>query len=91
MPTARSASTCTAASPASTSTRRPRRLLGAARAALDTLHGRWSVDWKIEDGRFRLEVRVPPGCSAGLDLPGDVPRDLGPGTHEIERELDELR
>jgi len=66
-------------------------LLTSACAALDTLHGRWSVDWRIEAGRFLIDVGVPPGCSAGLDLGGGPRQDLGPGLHQIERALDELR
>lgn len=65
-------------------------LLRHAHASLDTLHGRWSVGWRIEGERFRLRVEVPPGCTARLELPGDAPSALGAGAHEAERSLADL-
>lgn len=65
-------------------------LLTHARAALDTLHGRWSVAWRIEDGRFRLDVAVPPGCTARVELPGASAVEVGAGRHREERALSDL-
>jgi hypothetical protein len=40
-----------------------------ARAALDTVRGRIEADWKIEGGRFKLAVTVPPNTEAAIHLP----------------------
>ncbi len=66
-------------------------LLTHARAALDTRHGRWSVAWRIEDDRFRLEAQVPPGCTARVDLPDGTSGEIGAGTHREDRPLADLR
>jgi len=66
-------------------------LLTHARAALETPHGRWSVAWRIEDDRFRLELCVPPDCTARLDLPDGTSGELGAGTHREERALADLQ
>jgi len=66
-------------------------LLTHARASLETQHGRWSVEWRIEDERFRLALRVPPGCTARLDLPDGSTGELGAGTHREEHPLADLR
>ena len=66
----------------------------SARAALDTRHGRWEVAWRIESERLRVEVEVPPGCVARLELPGDPSGssgELGAGRHREERALADLR
>ena len=66
-------------------------LLGHARAALATAHGRWSVAWRIEDERFRLDLEVPPGCTARLELPDGSTDEVGAGVHREERPLADLR
>jgi alpha-L-rhamnosidase len=60
-------------------------LLTNARAELETLHGPYRVAWQLEDDLFQLQVHVPPGCSASLELPSGARAELSAGEHEIER------
>lgn len=40
-----------------------------ARASYDSIRGKISSSWKVEDGRFRLEVTVPPNTAASIHVP----------------------
>jgi len=40
-----------------------------AKASLETPHGRAVSDWHINDGRFQLNVAIPPNTSARVSLP----------------------
>ena len=62
-------------------------LLTSARAELETLHGRYAVEWCIEDGRFRFDARVPAGCSARVDLPDGSTDEVRAGKHRFEVDL----
>jgi alpha-L-rhamnosidase len=42
------------------------------------------VSWTRADGRLAVEVTVPPGAVAHLDLPGAAPETVGPGAHRRE-------
>jgi alpha-L-rhamnosidase len=66
-------------------------LLTHARTALATQHGRWSVEWRIEGERFRLELHVPTGCTARVDLPDGTSGEVGAGTHREDRPMADLR
>jgi alpha-L-rhamnosidase len=44
--------------------------LTAARARHRSIHGEIVSDWRIENGRFRLSVTVPPGTTATVVVPG---------------------
>jgi alpha-L-rhamnosidase len=44
--------------------------LDRAEAALETVYGPASSNWKIADGRFTLAVEVPPNAGATVTLPG---------------------
>jgi alpha-L-rhamnosidase len=44
-----------------------------ARARYLSIHGEIVSDWRIDDGRFRLSVTVPPGTTASVVVPGDGP------------------
>ncbi|QHC64944.1 hypothetical protein GSU69_16685 [Rathayibacter festucae] len=46
-----------------------------------TPYGRASFAWTLADGELRVEVEVPVGATAVLDLEGAEPRALGPGRH----------
>ncbi|MFD0663033.1 alpha-L-rhamnosidase-related protein [Thermocatellispora tengchongensis] len=48
---------------------RPGGGLTHATTALDTVHGRVEVAWRIGDGRMRLDVTVPEGTEAEVTLP----------------------
>jgi alpha-L-rhamnosidase len=52
--------------------------------ALDSVHGRYEVNWEISNGRFTLSVRVPPNCSAMIMLPDGRAHDVAAGWHEFK-------
>lgn len=62
---------------------RPGGTLTHARAELATALGRVSISWRLADDRLHLDLRVPPGARATLDLPAACadPVALGPGDH----------
>jgi alpha-L-rhamnosidase len=66
-------------------------LLDHARAALETRRGRWLVEWRIERERFQLELHVPPGCTARVEMPDGSCHEVGTGIHREERALADLR
>ena len=43
--------------------------LGWARGDYDSVRGRISVDWQVEDGRLSLKVAIPPNTSATIFVP----------------------
>ena len=55
-----------------------------ARAALDSMYGRYEVAWRIDGGCFVLDVRIPPNCSAKVLLPNDETHDVVAGRHEFK-------
>ncbi|MFC7876916.1 family 78 glycoside hydrolase catalytic domain [Isoptericola sp. NPDC057391] len=58
--------------------------LASASARLDSPYGPLAVTWRLVEGRFELDLEVPPGVTAHLDLPLDEqPRTVGPGTHHV--------
>ncbi|GAB2965661.1 glycoside hydrolase family 78 protein [Streptomyces heilongjiangensis] len=52
-----------------------------ARAAHETPYGRAEVAWHLDHGVLTVEVTVPPGAEALIDLPGTTPTTVGPGHH----------
>jgi alpha-L-rhamnosidase len=59
-----------------------------ASATLDSMHGRYEVSWRIANGRFALNVRIPPNCSAKVILPNDESHEIVAGRHEFSIPLD---
>lgn len=58
--------------------------LDRASARLDSPYGPIEVSWRLAAGRFELDLEVPPGVTAHLDLPLDEPgRTVGPGVHHV--------
>lgn len=60
-----------------------------ARATRETVRGRASVAWERTADGLRLEVEVPPGAVADVDVPGDdeaggTARTVGPGTWRFD-------
>ncbi|MDG2027693.1 MAG: family 78 glycoside hydrolase catalytic domain [Acidimicrobiales bacterium] len=51
-----------------------------AEAALDTPRGRIEVSWRKTGNRFNLDVTVPPGTMADIELPDGSTTKSGPGT-----------
>jgi len=54
-----------------------------ASATLESMHGRYEVSWRIDHGRFTLNVRIPPNCSAKVILPNDEAHEVAAGRHEF--------
>ena len=54
--------------------------LTRAEAVHDSRRGRARSGWRIEAGRFDLEVEVPPGALADVVLPDGQRHEQGPGT-----------
>ena len=66
-----------------------------ARTVLDTVHGRASVSWQIEEGAVDVEVEIPEPCSATVVLPlhpDGAEVEVGPGRHtwSYARRLDAI-
>lgn len=47
--------------------------LKSARGTTPTPHGNIDVAWEVADGKFTLEVKLPPGVSANAVMPGAGP------------------
>jgi alpha-L-rhamnosidase len=47
----------------------------------ETPYGRAGISWRLDADRLEIEVTVPLGTSAVLDLPGEAEREIGPGVH----------
>ena len=62
---------------------RPGGGLTSASAAHESPYGRVSIAWQARDGHLDVSVDVPTGTTAVLDLPGQPPRQVGPGTHDV--------
>ena len=66
----------------------------SAEASIETEYGRLAIDWRLEDDALELEIDVPEGMTARLDLPVTVDStisgdaiapnaELSPGAHRI--------
>ncbi|KQY74352.1 alpha-L-rhamnosidase [Microbacterium sp. Root1433D1] len=60
---------------------RPGGGLTHASATQRTPYGETSISWHVEQDELRVEVVVPVGAIAELDLPGAVREELGHGAH----------
>jgi alpha-L-rhamnosidase len=55
-----------------------------ARSSLDSRHGKISVSWSQDhDGPIELDVAVPEGVTALVQLPGTPAHELGSGQHHV--------
>jgi len=55
-----------------------------ARSSLETRHGRISVAWSRADtGRMEVDVEIPAGLAAQLQLPGETTQELASGRHHV--------
>jgi alpha-L-rhamnosidase len=55
-----------------------------ARSSLDSKHGKISVSWsQNHDGPIELDVAVPDGVTALVQLPGTPAQELGRGQHHV--------
>lgn len=62
---------------------RPGGGLTSAAARLDTVHGRADVAWTRSADTLTVEVTVPDGCTAEVDIPGCATTELGAGRHTL--------
>jgi alpha-L-rhamnosidase len=63
---------------------RPGGGLTSAAAAHETPYGRASVRWEQADGRLSVDVVVPTGTTAVIELPGAEPVEVVSGRHRFE-------
>ena len=49
------------------------------KGSLDTLHGTIVSEWRVEDGRLRMNVTVPPNTTSRLHLPTKDGRSVREG------------
>lgn len=66
---------------------RPHPRVGSASAAHDSPSGRIEVGWRLDGSWIHLDVTIPDGVDAILDLEGHPTESLAPGRHELRREL----
>lgn len=50
-------------------------------AALDTVNGRYEVNWQVSDDAFEVTVVVPCNCRADLIMPDDTVHEVVSGRH----------
>ena len=62
---------------------RPGGGLSWARVEHETPHGRVAVAWRLEGEDLVLDLVVPPGCAAEVELPDGTSTTAGPGEHEL--------
>jgi alpha-L-rhamnosidase len=55
-----------------------------AGATLRTPYGDAAVRWTRPDDRLVVDVVVPIGARARIELPGEAPVDVGPGSHHFD-------
>ena len=60
---------------------RPGGGLTSAAASHDTPYGRARISWHFAGDEMRVEMAVPPNCTATARLPGSPPFELEAGTH----------
>ena len=65
---------------------RPHAEIGSASASHDSPSGRIEVAWRLEDDVLSVDVTIPEGVEAVLDLEGHPQETLMAGHHELRRE-----
>lgn len=55
-------------------------------ASLATLYGVIEVSWRIGERAFEMELKLPPSCSAEVELPDGVTQRVQSGTHNFAME-----
>jgi alpha-L-rhamnosidase len=59
----------------------------SASAAHESPYGRIESSWTLRRDEFELVVRVPPGTSAEVTLPGNSSRTIGPGVATLRTRM----
>lgn len=54
------------------------------KASWDSPRGLIAVEWRIEGGKFRYAVDLPPGVAAEVRMPAGAPQSIGSGHHTLE-------
>ena len=57
------------------------------KASKDTPYGKLQVDWKKEEDKFIMNLKIPVGSTATVYLPNGEKVDLCSGTHALESKL----
>jgi alpha-L-rhamnosidase len=55
-----------------------------AKTGYNCIHGIIATDWKIADGKFILDVTIPPNTTATVIMPTKGVHDIGSGKHHFE-------
>ena len=53
------------------------------KASWESVRGPVAVDWRVENGSFRLNVEIPPGMTADVQMPGGQSSTVGSGRHQF--------
>jgi alpha-L-rhamnosidase len=61
-----------------------------ASAEHETPYGRAAIEWRLDDGTLRVEVTVPTGSDATVELPWGESIAVGSGIHRFEGALNAL-
>jgi alpha-L-rhamnosidase len=62
---------------------RPGGGLTSAGAGLSSVNGAWTVRWERVGAELRVEIAVPDGCRAMVDIEGCATSEVGPGNHHV--------
>src|SRR5207245_8597509 len=54
-----------------------------AKASYDTPTGRVSTYWKVAEGKFTLDVTIPPGATATIHIPTTDPDSVAESGHPL--------
>ena len=50
---------------------------------LETLRGNYTVNWKRDGGKMKLQVTVPANCEAIVEMPDGTRHEIGSGSYEF--------
>jgi alpha-L-rhamnosidase len=53
-------------------------------ASLESRYGRVATSWWIDDGRFSLDVTIPPNAHATVTLPDGTTSEMGSGSRTFD-------
>lgn len=54
-----------------------------ADASINTVNGKISSSWKIEDNNLTMKVRIPPGCIARVEIPQSDPGKISESGNQL--------
>ncbi|MBR7831763.1 glycoside hydrolase family 78 protein [Actinospica durhamensis] len=66
---------------------RPGGRIISAKARHETPYGTAAISWELVADTLNVDVTVPAGCTAELELPGQDPVSLAPGTHHASARI----